>query len=80
MRGNTCVSYLLRSQNLNGTMSAITNINNKDEKWLRGWRKADDFQGEIFKENGRINGIQKFVIISRNIKNLPEVQSLFSTL
>lgn len=43
MRGNTCVSYLLRSQNLNGTMSAITNINNKDEKGLRGWRKADGF-------------------------------------
>lgn len=80
MRGKTWVSYLLRSQNLNGTVSAITNVNNKNEKRLGGWRKADGFQGEIFKENGRINGIEKLGIISRNIKNLPEVQSLFSTL
>lgn len=34
----------------------------------------------VFKEKGRINGIEEFAIISRNIKNLPEVQSLFSTL
>ena len=46
MRGKTCVSYLLRSQNLNGTVSAITNVNNKNEKRLGEWRKADGFQGE----------------------------------
>lgn len=45
------------------------------EKDLEGGEKQ-----MVFKEKGRINGKEEFVITSRNIKNLPEVQSLFSTL